>query len=751
MKIDNLGIIPYSISKLYKKGIKNLIQENDKPIFSINNAIYLLEKGKNSRTRNENKMLSEFLCDNYINFKKIRENGDFSKLEKLVNVIYGEKFLKGNYIIKYGEEGNKFYILLSGSVKITKPIYIKKKIKLLDYIKYLNDLKYNENEVLKYQRLIQKNNENNININDYLDIMNDDILAKKEFEFFFEEEKEIATFNEGFIFGENYIKSNSNVNENIKTLNDSFCLILDKRDYKNILLEIEKKDLENSINQLLFNFPILDIFSFNQLVYLNNNISILKLNKGDYLYKQNENSDFIYFIEEGIFEVFSFISFDWGNKYLGYIISSTNNLLYHLKQNKELKEEELKALFDSIVKNKEISPCIKETLKTNKITISNEKMNLSKIKLKQFAIRNPYKLYKINIKTIKTKEIIGLEECFELKNRYYFVKCISNCGLVKKISLYNMFKVFNINPEKKQKEMFMEIIAEKKKRFFKQLLIMSKRIANRINNNFDIQYEKVLNKEDDKLKFIVNKFNDDKYEIMDEYPPEIEQKLNFLKEKKKSKKQKLINYQTINNPTINSFKSSNKIKLSQSLDFKGKLSHRNPVNCKDILSTNFQLNNKNENNNYDFLLFNNKIKKNNENKKNFSNRTLTNYNNERFKLDISNIKKENNNSKFMNIHYNHLKKRKSNNFYSISDYNSDYTLNNNTNNYYTYSNSKKNKANINKLYHTIDDNKEKYKIYLDLVKNKDIFLKKDFRRIYDNETSKEKEKPTFSLIYQNKY
>ena len=185
MKIDNLGIIPYSISKLYKKGIKNLIQENDKPIFSINNAIYLLEKGKNSRTRNENKMLSEFLCDNYINFKKIRENGDFSKLEKLVNVIYGEKFLKGNYIIKYGEEGNKFYILLSGSVKITKPIYIKKKIKLLDYIKYLNDLKYNENEVLKYQRLIQKNNENNININDYLDIMNDDILAKKEFEFFF--------------------------------------------------------------------------------------------------------------------------------------------------------------------------------------------------------------------------------------------------------------------------------------------------------------------------------------------------------------------------------------------------------------------------------------------------------------------------------------------------------------------------------------------------------------------------------------
>ena len=69
MKIDNLGIIPYSISKLYKKGIKNLIQENEKPIFSIKNAIYLLEKGKNSRTRNENKMLSEFLCDNYINFK----------------------------------------------------------------------------------------------------------------------------------------------------------------------------------------------------------------------------------------------------------------------------------------------------------------------------------------------------------------------------------------------------------------------------------------------------------------------------------------------------------------------------------------------------------------------------------------------------------------------------------------------------------------------------------------------------------
>jgi hypothetical protein len=28
-----------------------------------------------------------------------------------------------------------------------------------------------------------------------------------------------------------------------------------------------------------------------------------------------------------------------------------------------------------------------------------------------------------------------------------------------------MFKVFNINPEKKQKEMFMEIIAEKKKDF----------------------------------------------------------------------------------------------------------------------------------------------------------------------------------------------------------------------------------------------------------------------------------------------
>ena len=64
---------------------------------------------------------------------------------------------------------------------------------------------------------------------------------------------------------------------------------------------------------------------------------------------QNEDSDSIYIIQSGTFEVYSLVSFGWLNNFFLYIISAKNNLVHVLDScEKTLKETELREKFDLI-------------------------------------------------------------------------------------------------------------------------------------------------------------------------------------------------------------------------------------------------------------------------------------------------------------------------------------------------------------------------------------------------------------------
>ena len=86
-----------------------------------NNSEYiliLLEKEPMQRTKTEIRILSEYLSERFEFFKKFKNEP--TKLEKLVSVLHLETFKPNEKIIKFGEEGDKFYILLQGKVNIYK-------------------------------------------------------------------------------------------------------------------------------------------------------------------------------------------------------------------------------------------------------------------------------------------------------------------------------------------------------------------------------------------------------------------------------------------------------------------------------------------------------------------------------------------------------------------------------------------------------------------------------------------------------
>lgn len=744
---NDLSIIPYSIDILFKKFSSNQKSNKDKHSFTLQNAIYLLQKGKNSRTKYENKILSDYLCDNYPFFKKLRDSREITTLEQLSNILYIQEYAPEEYIIKYGEKGDKFYILLSGKVAVYKPKYIQKEMKLWDYLELLNTIKIKDKENGKYHRLIEKNNSIDLKIEEILDLKFEDKLSQKNFNFFFEDEEEMGRFESGFSFGEIALLTKNRRNASIKSLINSICLCLDKEDYNEIVLEIEKQKFEIQLNHLKIDFPIFDFLVSKQLFFLVNNFGFQTFTRGEFVFKQNENSDYIYFIDEGDFEVFTLISFGWVNKLLTYIKSSKNNLVnFLLNKNQELKDNELKDLFESILQNKEKSPCTSNLFQINNIILSNENLSKKNVNLPEFEIRDDKNLYKIYIKTIKNKEVIGLEDALEIKNRFYFVKCISQYGKIRRVSLFNMFKIINMTPDKEKKEKLIDIINEKKSMFFKQLVRKTQRIGRRIKSHLDLNYKEFLNDLEKKNKF-------DDVQISDNIPSiNNEEETMLLKykiknfnqrniEKYKKKFNSSINSK-FNNKSINNSLESNTINNSLNLSQKKNI-HR-PLTSKTVLYKTFSINKRKKTSKLNFTLsFKNiKLKKKLRNNKNLF--LKINHSGDNKNILNDKIKKDKTKKDINILVYNNYMNFKLNS-YSITNYSSRIDDSN------MKCKSFKNSFREDKNLLSNKNNLKKYNNFFELMNGKKLFLKKDFLQFYDKETSADKKKPIFPFnsIYIN--
>lgn len=107
----------------------------------VNHVIDLLNNSK--RTLHEISLLKNFfrslpIFADLINKSNVNFDG---LLESIINCLKHENHEKNKILFKYGETGEKYYIILKGKVKVVIPVQIKRKMKISEYSKYLNRLK----------------------------------------------------------------------------------------------------------------------------------------------------------------------------------------------------------------------------------------------------------------------------------------------------------------------------------------------------------------------------------------------------------------------------------------------------------------------------------------------------------------------------------------------------------------------------------------------------------------------------------
>ena len=134
-------------------------------------------------------------------------------------------------------------------------------------------------------------------------------------------------------------------------------------------------------------------------------------------------------------------------------------------------------------------------------------------------------LIKINIIKINNdnnKDIFGLIDSVDLKKRFVCMKCISEIGEYYKISLYDFFKIINLNINDGFREKLMKFIYNRKEILYQQLVggIKNKKIF------IDIKYN--LNMKDiKKNNYNIKKYNDKKTElIIEKIPDKIKENIN---------------------------------------------------------------------------------------------------------------------------------------------------------------------------------------------------------------------------------
>ena len=469
---------------------------------SYDHVIQILIKPRNSRNLLENKLLAEYLSNKFEYFKKIKLS-EPSKLEKLCKVLNYETFSAKETIINYGETGEKFYIVFNGQIGVYKPIYVEKDMSLNEFYSYMMYLK-NNNQILKMNRIMEKNQHLNIDLTVLAGTPENSYFMRKIVTFIMEENEKLGEFTNGFTFGEIALIKKSKRNATIIAIKNSALLSIEKYDYNNVIRRLEEKRLEKEIYKFKINYPFFYHWNNYNILEIFNCFHHLRLTQGEFLYKQNEESDSIFIIREGSYEMFSDISFAWAKSYLDYISNSDYNLLQKLEEFNPKKENDLIDLIDYIKKNLPNCPFIvKERFK--KLKNSNVDENVFDIKCEEDELNEPNKLFRINLKKIDYIDIIGLEDSMDLKKRFCSVKCVSSFGYVEKIKLINLLKIIKTFKNDTKAKQILENILQEKKIILLDLIINS--IKNKVNfleEDFDLKYkliiEKNINKKDEESK-----------------------------------------------------------------------------------------------------------------------------------------------------------------------------------------------------------------------------------------------------------
>ena len=493
-------------SEIYRKLLSNNKSLTD---VTINKDLVLTILNKNPKNRKENeiKIVADYLSENYEYFKNIKKIDSQLKVEKLAKVARINIFYPGETIIRFGDIGDKFYIIIEGFVEIYKPKFESVKMSPNDFIKYMKNIKQKENDENKYIRIKEYNKSKDFDINEYEKKDPSIKIMKTNRDIYIENLELMGKYSEGFSFGEISLITQSTRNATIKCSEDNnnkktILLSIGKESYNKAIKEFQDKKLIKDIENFIKDYPFCKDLTKENMISLFNCLTKKNLEKGDYLFKQNDEDFNLYFIINGKFEVFSQISLGWINQFMEYIINIKDNTLGYFYVKRPKKSTEIIDIINKIKRKKMKSPMIfKEIDKWEKIDYKVNENNLIGLKFNEEKINDDKNMFKIKIHNIDKPELLGIENSFEFKNKFYTVRCISDKAEIKYIKILDFLEIIS-NMRLRELNYLIDIVLEKKNIFAKQIMSSIKTLEYQIISNLEMKYEQFLENNNKKIKEI---------------------------------------------------------------------------------------------------------------------------------------------------------------------------------------------------------------------------------------------------------
>ena len=524
-------------------------------------AIKYFKKDRLFRAEIETRSVADYLTQDkknifLNNIRKISKG----KLYNLIQNLNIEYYKKKDFIFQYKESLNKFYIILEGTISLYLPYFIKKNMAVKEFLSYFFYIKSN---FPKSFVRVEKKNEYlfdgiyQLKINEYKPNCFSEVEENQKQDFYIEEYQNVYNIHEGHQVNQISLLYNLLQNFNGYAKTDVYLLSLNKSDFMHILRICLEEDLSKEFGKLRRYCYIFNSWNNYSLAQIMNYYIPFKTMNEEYLYKQKDESDCFYIIQDGIFEVYCELSPAEFTHYKNYILKKNKNVIEWIK---EQKEKKMKLSVEKIIDyinwkiKKEEYPEEKETIDKNNIYIQKTLLNrteenddnLINLKVNEEILKEKNKKAKIKLFTLQKNDYIGLGDSIELKSRFYTVQCISKRGVLNKIRILD-FIVFISSNHGLNLENVLDYVKERKNKIIERIHINLNRELDNSKRTINNAYSIAFSSYEKRKKFAIKIKTDNIFYI------NYMNKLNKNKNKNLIQKIKQLNELNHNNAKTNAF------------------------------------------------------------------------------------------------------------------------------------------------------------------------------------------------------
>jgi len=534
----------------------------------LSEIINILKKTKKERSFFELNKLNDYLITKFSYFRKMRDTNDVYQYSRTLTVLKYIEVPQGKNIVTIDEEGDRCYIVLEGEISILKPTYTQKNLTMKQYVQYLKKCDKEDPSKMTKKRIIEKNNHLLNDVTEFFDRPEESLDDQELFNIFIEKFEKIFEAKDGFTFGEAALLHKQRRNATVRA--EKFCklIYIDKYDYNKIMKESEKKRIDDEVKFFMDRFYLFHNWGYVNMYRLYSLMTDIKLYKEEILYKQNEESDYIYFMIDGTCEKYTYVSYNWKSKFLDYISDFSSNFFLRVNTSNSISYLKLMKIINEAKETVPESPMIFRDFNSGKCNVSLvENKDIDELILnKDDKFSDPYDLFKVSMNKITDNDILGIEEIVEFKRRFCTIKVVSEYAHLKRIKAIDFFKIFvNNTSYERDDDLVLNYIGEKKRMIVKQIELLYKYKKNNYWNKYIEEYNKCYNNINMKKKDTQSKLQNYINTISKQKKKYIKGKNMFLKKISKFQKPSENNYLYKSNDAENQKNDlNNSIKLKSS-------------------------------------------------------------------------------------------------------------------------------------------------------------------------------------------